>query len=37
MNQEPTWTESQQKQQAPSEAVPKSKSLDKKPQIQGTQ
>ena len=35
MKQEPTWTEGQQKQQAPSKAVPKSRSLDTKPQNPG--
>ena len=35
MKWEPTWTESQQRQQAPSKAVPKSRSLDTKTQNPG--
>ena len=35
MKQEPTWMESQQKQKAQLKAVPTSRSLDRKPQIQG--
>ena len=37
MKWEPTWIESQQKQQAQSKAVPTSGSLDKKSKIQGMQ
>ena len=37
MKWEPTWTESWQKQQAPSKAVPNSRSLDTIPKIQGVQ
>ena len=37
MEQEPTWRESQQKQQIQSKAVPVSGSLDTNSKIQGTQ